>query len=511
MRQKFDEIFAATRYTKALDHIRKLRSAKQKEIKDLNSDLAVIENNMEVAHKLEDDFDDIRKSINQRSLRKKEINIRMEALNEVLDKLGNEKQEMIQWEEQFRIMNTQRNMMMEEKDRIGSTLTNNYEESDEELQLALTQFDARLAEHRKSKHEFQENITRLRNEIQRGQAERESLVRSLGKLEGQEQHHTEHVQAAHTIIGKISSMYDVPAFDSPQIDSNYNRFVEFSNQRLHKLGKKLLTSKNKYATIDKGYEETIQNNVSQINALEAQIRSSQTNCTQANTKKMQLQKRLEQITHQIQQSQTVQANINKLQRDLEAFKYEEKSRNIQSEIDEFMRKQRSSMNSATTLQIERKSLAEQQEQLNSLKYKQNQVLSLRTRFNASLKDLQPTSSEMQMATGVLSLNKLTWPKSLPSISIPEPTPEALIQFGDNLPSLEIVAQLESRLQQTIAELNITQNNLQTSSADLGLLAGEEKSITAQLGTIEHHISRCQEALNEEVLQMSEVRKYNFTI
>ena len=36
----------------------------------------------------------------------------------IADETGNEKQEMIQWEEQFRIMNTQRNMMMEEKDRI---------------------------------------------------------------------------------------------------------------------------------------------------------------------------------------------------------------------------------------------------------------------------------------------------------------------------------------------------------------------------------------------------------
>lgn len=52
LKDRFDDIFAATRYTKALEAIFKLRKEKATEIKVMEADLKVIEANVETAHKV---------------------------------------------------------------------------------------------------------------------------------------------------------------------------------------------------------------------------------------------------------------------------------------------------------------------------------------------------------------------------------------------------------------------------------------------------------------------------
>lgn len=52
LKDKFDDIFAATRYTKALENIHKLRKEKTTEIKLLEADLKVLEASLEQAHKV---------------------------------------------------------------------------------------------------------------------------------------------------------------------------------------------------------------------------------------------------------------------------------------------------------------------------------------------------------------------------------------------------------------------------------------------------------------------------
>ncbi len=52
LKAKFDDIFAATRYTKALNVIRKLRKDKGAAIKDMEADLKVLESYHEQALKV---------------------------------------------------------------------------------------------------------------------------------------------------------------------------------------------------------------------------------------------------------------------------------------------------------------------------------------------------------------------------------------------------------------------------------------------------------------------------
>lgn len=52
LKARFDDIFAATKYTKALEHIKKLKKEKTSVSRDLQRDLDIITSNMEMAHKV---------------------------------------------------------------------------------------------------------------------------------------------------------------------------------------------------------------------------------------------------------------------------------------------------------------------------------------------------------------------------------------------------------------------------------------------------------------------------
>jgi DNA repair protein RAD50 len=52
LKERFDDIFAATRYSAALSRIKKLRTEKAKELLEMQADVAVLQTNLEHVHKL---------------------------------------------------------------------------------------------------------------------------------------------------------------------------------------------------------------------------------------------------------------------------------------------------------------------------------------------------------------------------------------------------------------------------------------------------------------------------
>jgi DNA repair protein RAD50 len=56
LKKRFDDIFAATKYTKALESIKKFRNDQQLTTKDLQRDLDVLTNNLEASQRLQADL-----------------------------------------------------------------------------------------------------------------------------------------------------------------------------------------------------------------------------------------------------------------------------------------------------------------------------------------------------------------------------------------------------------------------------------------------------------------------
>lgn len=151
LKDKFDDIFAATRYTKALESIFKLRKEKATEIKIMEADLKVMESSLEQAHKvrkhettrkrrgvcarllthppsaacvcaqLEDDLESTKASIKLKTDKSSSLSEEIKSLENKLAKLGVRQEEIKGIQDAISAMQAQKDVMVQEKQVRGQT------------------------------------------------------------------------------------------------------------------------------------------------------------------------------------------------------------------------------------------------------------------------------------------------------------------------------------------------------------------------------------------------------
>merc|ERR1712154_452409 len=87
LKEKFDEIFATSRWSKALTNIIDYRKSLISRSKDLKGDLKVFENNKEIAHKLMEDLQETKIRMAQYKERSNKYSKKMEELKNELKPL----------------------------------------------------------------------------------------------------------------------------------------------------------------------------------------------------------------------------------------------------------------------------------------------------------------------------------------------------------------------------------------------------------------------------------------
>jgi len=126
LKQKFDDIFSATRYTKALDVIKKLKNEKTKEAKDMESDLKVLAVNMENAHKLEDDLELTKQKMKEKKERIEVLNEREKTIDSKLSVLGGRSDAVAKLQGQMRLLLNEKNTMIKELEKTHARMMTDY-------------------------------------------------------------------------------------------------------------------------------------------------------------------------------------------------------------------------------------------------------------------------------------------------------------------------------------------------------------------------------------------------
>eukprot|EP00026_Physarum_polycephalum_P000773 Phypoly_transcript_00774.p1 GENE.Phypoly_transcript_00774~~Phypoly_transcript_00774.p1 ORF type:complete len:1313 (+),score=243.76 Phypoly_transcript_00774:90-4028(+) len=188
VKARFDEIFAATRYTKALEVIKKQKKEQTAQFKELKMKLEILETNKEHATKLKKDIENFR---NQVSLSNKDI----AALNESLVQLDDKLAELKAKKESVRSMINEVNMLKGKKqqseqnsEQVYQGLEVVFEETDEELKLVEQKFNSKLEKLLTAEKSTMERVQHLQNEKKRHEALRSELSLECGKLQTNLQH-----------------------------------------------------------------------------------------------------------------------------------------------------------------------------------------------------------------------------------------------------------------------------------------------------------------------------------
>merc|ERR1712113_833406 len=111
---KFDDIFSATRYTKAIDVIRKLKTEKKNVHKVLQAELKVVASNLEYVNKLKDDHAKITEKIQSKKDKIEEIGAEMKNIKVRLEKLGKDAEKVRLLQVKIERMKDRQKLMIKE-------------------------------------------------------------------------------------------------------------------------------------------------------------------------------------------------------------------------------------------------------------------------------------------------------------------------------------------------------------------------------------------------------------
>jgi DNA repair protein RAD50 len=186
LKDKFDDIFAATRYTKALEAIHKLRKEKTTEIKLLEADLRVLESNLETAHKLEDDLEGTKKAIKAKAERSEQYGNELAQLEAKLAKLGVRQEEIKQMQDAIAHMQAQKDVMMAERAKAAAKMESDYSDSDAELHSIYASFKANHQQLLRTIEEKTAQLQQLETDCANSERDMAKLNENLGKLAAQE-------------------------------------------------------------------------------------------------------------------------------------------------------------------------------------------------------------------------------------------------------------------------------------------------------------------------------------
>ncbi|XP_014671867.1 PREDICTED: DNA repair protein RAD50-like [Priapulus caudatus] len=232
LKERFDEIFAATRYIKALDSIRKQRVEQQGEVKIHNSALKYLKQNKDKAEEIKDNMERIKTklSVSVDSIRN---------LTEQLEAVQTDIDEREQQAHDYQQLQTQDDRLADDCVQLRarcSTLRDNinapYEGSTVELQRDIEQFETRLGRHRSSLLKQEEQLNKLSRERSKLGEQKSQLLLQQGKLETEAEQHKQQLNNRENQIHDIASEYELSGYAVKGLaDSAIQRFT----QQLHEL------------------------------------------------------------------------------------------------------------------------------------------------------------------------------------------------------------------------------------------------------------------------------------
>ncbi|KAG9308463.1 P-loop containing nucleoside triphosphate hydrolase protein [Chiua virens] len=225
LKKKFDDIFEATRYTKALDSIKSLRKDR---VADLKADKERLESlSKEKAHadKLRTRIVDLNNTITSKQLQYEECKAKYEELvknnahfyesatrfREVYVKVENLQQKKEHYQQE----------LAEVRETVEEI-----EGSDEELQSRLRNFDENIAKQKQNRRRHESERQDFEDELARARRTHVELINEHGELAAEAKAHNRRLSEREELIREISDKHNIKGFNHTPLErEKVNEFI----------------------------------------------------------------------------------------------------------------------------------------------------------------------------------------------------------------------------------------------------------------------------------------------
>lgn len=225
IKQRFDDIFAATRYTKALEEIKKLKNKQQAEAREKRLQLETLRSYRDQATLLKNtmkESEDANRAHNENisvlTHEIKKISSEMEALETELAQIHEKKHKVSSIKAKYDILSERITKMRGEM--LAKFSEEDLKVSMCELQSYKAEFTPRLAQQEESTRQIRQYISEVEDELKKIGLAKEGIVKSYGKIIGQAESYKKSAKLLVSIVDEICLEFQMTKPDS--MDENIN-------------------------------------------------------------------------------------------------------------------------------------------------------------------------------------------------------------------------------------------------------------------------------------------------
>ncbi|KAJ3675731.1 hypothetical protein LUZ60_004773 [Juncus effusus] len=244
LKKKFDDIFSATRYTKALEVIKKLHKDQAQEIKTYKLKLENLQTLKDAAFRLKENISQDQDKSESLKSQMNELQQSIETVESKILNTENTLKELRKIQDQISNKTTARSTLFKLQQSQYAALAEENEDTDEELKEWQTKFEERIAL-------LETKIKKLEREMRDEEAKNSTLlktindcVREIGKLQAEADAHTLSRHERDSVIGKIFTKHNLGSLPDPPFANDLAlNFTNRIKNRLMDLEKDLTDKK----------------------------------------------------------------------------------------------------------------------------------------------------------------------------------------------------------------------------------------------------------------------------
>ncbi|KAK9476704.1 AAA domain-containing protein [Lipomyces japonicus] len=212
LKKRFDEIFEALKYTKALDSIKVLRKEQHAELKFLDQQVTHLKSDKDRA-------DSITARINKLKENVKNNEQEASVLSEQIRRNAERSKELFETSKEFE-------KVIAEADQLKNSINSIIEQSealkfsieilpdsDESLQSRLTSFEEHVSDKRDELVKLEALVTTKKRDIEKARQQEDEALVNEGQLTGEHENYEAQRKSLQAIAREISKQQDIPGFD----------------------------------------------------------------------------------------------------------------------------------------------------------------------------------------------------------------------------------------------------------------------------------------------------------
>ncbi|NWY92115.1 RAD50 protein, partial [Loxia curvirostra] len=232
LKQKFDEIFSATRYIKALEALRHVRLNQSSKVKECQTELKYLKQNKEKAQEIQDHLSNREAQLAASKENVISIENQLEPLKSSLAVVEQNLTKVMRLDNDVKALESRKRQMEKDNQDLQQKMEKVFQGTDEQLRDMYQNHQRIVKEKEKRLLDCKRDLDRAIKECQRFNSEKSELLIERGRLQMQADRHQEHIVTRDSLIQSLAAQLELDGFErAPFTDRHIASFGRLVKDR----------------------------------------------------------------------------------------------------------------------------------------------------------------------------------------------------------------------------------------------------------------------------------------